>query len=73
MAKAVLMRLYFYYTMDDQQLTAVGGAANSTSLLNADKTTGYGFELDTQWVLSDELNATFNLSYNKTEIKDNRF
>jgi len=43
----------FYYTMDDQQLTAV-----------------YGFELDSEWVLSDELNATFNLSYNKTELKD---
>ncbi|MDN3393202.1 MULTISPECIES: TonB-dependent receptor [unclassified Pseudoalteromonas] len=60
----------FYYTMDDQQLTAVGGDTNSSSLINADKTTGYGFELDTQWVLSDEFNATFNLSYNKTEIKD---
>ncbi|MBA6409456.1 TonB-dependent receptor [Pseudoalteromonas sp. 5Ae-yellow] len=61
----------FYYTMDDQQLTAVGGGANFNRLVNADKTTGYGFELDTQWVLSDEFNATFNLSYNKTEIKDN--
>ena len=60
----------FYYTMDDQQLTAVGGNTNSNRLINADKTTGYGFELDSQWVLSDEFNATFNLSYNKTEIKD---
>ena len=60
----------FYYTMDDQQLTAVGGGANFNRLLNADKTTGYGFELDSEWVLSDELNATFNLSYNKTELKD---
>ncbi|WP_404340708.1 TonB-dependent receptor [Pseudoalteromonas mariniglutinosa] len=61
----------FYYTMDDQQLTAVGGGANFNRLLNADKTTGYGFELDTEWVLTDELNATFNLSYNNTELKDN--
>ncbi|ASM49286.1 iron complex outermembrane recepter protein [Pseudoalteromonas espejiana DSM 9414] len=61
----------FYFTMDDQQLTAVGGGANFNRLVNADKTTGYGFELDTEWVLSDEFNATFNLSYNKTEIKDN--
>jgi len=60
----------FYYTMNDQQLTAVGGTANTTRLLNADKTTGYGFELDTEWVLTDELNATFNLSYNNTELKD---
>jgi len=56
--------------MNDQQLTAVGGDNNSNRLLNADKTTGYGFELDSEWVLSDELNATFNLSYNKTELKD---
>ncbi|WP_392343296.1 TonB-dependent receptor [Pseudoalteromonas prydzensis] len=61
----------FYYQMDDQQLTAVGGGANFNRLVNADKTTGYGFELDTEWVLTDELNATFNLSYNKTELKDN--
>ncbi|WP_105255245.1 TonB-dependent receptor [Pseudoalteromonas sp. T1lg75] len=61
----------FYYNMDDQQLTAVGGGANFNRLVNADKTTGYGFELDTQWVLTDNLNATFNLSYNNTELKDN--
>ena len=61
----------FYFQMDDQQLTAVGGGANFNRLINADKTTGYGFELDTEWVLTDELNATFNLSYNKTELDDN--
>ncbi|KTF16265.1 TonB-dependent receptor [Pseudoalteromonas sp. H105] len=61
----------FYFQMDDQQLTAVGGGANFNRLVNADKTTGYGFELDTEWVLTDELNATFNLSYNKTELDDN--
>ncbi|MCG7571428.1 TonB-dependent receptor [Pseudoalteromonas sp. CNC9-20] len=60
----------FYYTMDDQQLTAVGGGANFNRLVNADETTGYGFEVDTQWVLTDNLNATFNLSYNNTELKD---
>jgi len=60
----------FYFQMDDQQLTAVGGDANFNRLINADKTTGYGFELDTEWVLTDELNATFNLSYNKTELSD---
>ncbi|MCO7186902.1 MULTISPECIES: TonB-dependent receptor [unclassified Pseudoalteromonas] len=60
----------FYFQMDDQQLTAVGGGSNFNRLINADKTTGYGFELDTEWVLTDELNATFNLSYNKTELDD---
>ena len=60
----------FYYQMNDQQLTAVGGGSNFNRLVNADKTTGYGFELDTEWVLTDELNATFNLSYNNTELQD---
>jgi iron complex outermembrane receptor protein len=60
----------FYYQMNDQQLTAVGGDANFNRLINADKTTGYGIELDSEWVLTDELNATFNLSYNKTELSD---
>jgi iron complex outermembrane receptor protein len=60
----------FYFQMDDQQLTAVGGGANFNRLINADKTTGYGFEVDSEWVLTDELNATFNVSYNKTEIDD---
>ena len=50
--------------------TAVGGGANFNRLVNADKTTGYGFELDTEWVLTDNLNATFNLSYNNTELDD---
>ncbi|WP_440055214.1 TonB-dependent receptor [Pseudoalteromonas sp. T1lg65] len=58
----------YYFEMDDQQLTAVGGGANFNRLLNADKTTGYGLELDTEWVLTDNLNATFNLSYNENEI-----
>jgi iron complex outermembrane receptor protein len=60
----------FYYQMDDQQLTAVGGGANFNRLLNADKTTGYGFELDSEWVLADDFFATFNFSYNNTELKD---
>ncbi|AIY65109.1 TonB-dependent receptor [Pseudoalteromonas piratica] len=60
----------FYYQMDDQQLTAVGGDSNFNRLLNADKTTGYGFEMDSEWVLADDLFATFNLSYNNTELKD---
>ncbi len=59
----------FYYQMDDQQLTAVGGNENFNRLINADKTVGYGFELDSEWVLADDLFATFNVSYNNTEIQ----
>jgi iron complex outermembrane receptor protein len=60
----------FYYTMNDQQLTAVGGEANVTRLVNADKTEGQGFELEFDWLPHDQLFFTLGTSYNKTEIKD---
>ncbi|MGA0612406.1 TonB-dependent receptor [Caldimonas sp. KR1-144] len=60
----------FHYTVKDQQLTAVGGAANSNILLNADKTVGQGFELDFQALITDNLLVTAGASYNHTELKD---
>ncbi|RNF85282.1 TonB-dependent receptor [Montanilutibacter psychrotolerans] len=60
----------FHYTVDNQQLNAVGGALNQTILLNADKTVGQGFELDLDAYLTDNLMVTFGASYNDTEIKD---
>jgi iron complex outermembrane receptor protein len=60
----------FYYTMNDQQLTAVGGEANVTRLVNADKTEGQGFELEFEWLPQDQIFFTLGTSYNKTEIKD---
>jgi iron complex outermembrane recepter protein len=60
----------FYYEVKDQQLTAVGGAANANILLNAEKTVGQGFEMDFQAYLTDHLLVTLGSSYNDTEIKD---
>ena len=60
----------YYFTMDDQQLTAVGGDANTNRLLNADETVGYGFELDAEYAVTPELLLTAAMSYNDTEIKD---
>jgi len=60
----------FYYEVKDQQLTAVGGAANSNILLNAKKSTGQGFELDSQAFLTDNLLATLGVGYADTKIKD---
>ncbi len=60
----------FYYTVDNQQLIAVGGARNTSRLLNADKTVGKGFEIDAQAYLTDNLLVTLGSSYNDTEIKD---
>jgi iron complex outermembrane receptor protein len=60
----------FRYTVKDQQLTAVGGAANANILLNAEKAVGQGFELDLQAILGDRLLATLGLGYNDTKIRD---
>ena len=68
--KARLSFGVFKYTVKDQQLTAVGGAANSNVLLNAKKTEGQGFELDLQAYVTNNLLATIGASYNDTKIKD---
>jgi iron complex outermembrane receptor protein len=60
----------FYYRVKDQQLTAVGGAANANILLNAEESVGQGFELDLQAYVTDNLLVTLGSSYNDTEIKD---
>ena len=60
----------FSYTVKDQQLTAVGGAANFNRLINAAKTVGSGFELDMEAYLTDNLLLTVSGSINDTEIKD---
>lgn len=60
----------FKYTINDQQLTAVGGQTNFNTLVNADRTVGSGFELDADAYLTDHLLVTAGLSYNDTEIDD---
>ncbi|HVR30755.1 MAG TPA: TonB-dependent receptor [Thermoanaerobaculia bacterium] len=60
----------FDYEVDGQQLVAVGGQFNTATLLNADKTDGYGFELDLEFAPTSEWLFTTGLSYNHTEIKD---
>jgi iron complex outermembrane receptor protein len=60
----------FYYQIDDIQFSAIGGGANNTALINADKGTGYGFEIDAQYLVTDNLTLTAGYSYNHTEIQD---
>lgn len=60
----------FHYRVKDQQLTAVGGAANANILLNANESTGQGFEFDLEAYLTDNLLVTLGSSYNDTEIQD---
>ena len=61
----------FYFTMDDQQLTSVGGGSNTARLLNADETVGYGFEVDSEYLLNENISLTASVSYNNTELNDN--
>lgn len=60
----------FLYTLEDQQLTIVGGLNNTVALFNADESEGYGFEADVEALITDNFVVTGGLSYNKTEIKD---
>src|SRR5690606_10208759 len=59
-----------YYTIDDMQLSAIGGNTNSNVLVNADKGRGIGVDLDTEILLTDNLVVTFGGSWNDTEIDD---
>ena len=60
----------FYYNVDDMQLSIIGGASNLNQVINANKGTATGFELDLQWLINDNFMATFGAAYNDTEIKD---
>jgi iron complex outermembrane recepter protein len=68
--RARLAASVFQYRVKDKQLTAGSGVINMNQLINADKVTGQGVELDFQAVLSDTLRMTLGTSYNDTEIKD---
>jgi outer membrane receptor protein involved in Fe transport len=60
----------FYYTVEDPQFTAVGGAGNLVQLVNANKGEAYGFELDTAFQITPEFLVTLGVAYNNTEIQD---
>ena len=60
----------FYYTVSDLQLSAVGGAGNLIQLINADEGVGYGIEIDSEFLISDNLQITAGFSWNETELQD---
>ncbi|MEQ1542229.1 MAG: TonB-dependent receptor [Novosphingobium sp.] len=60
----------FYFSTKDMQLTAVGGASNFTTLINAKKVDGYGFEAELEAKPAKGLTLTAGVSYNHNEIKD---
>jgi iron complex outermembrane receptor protein len=60
----------FHYDVKDQQLSAVGGTQNVTTLVSAKKAQGQGVEFSLDAYLTDTLLLTMNGSYNMTKIKD---
>ncbi len=60
----------FYYEVDDMQLSVIGGAGNVNQVINARKGEATGFELDFDWLITDNLLLGFGAAYNNTEIKD---
>jgi iron complex outermembrane receptor protein len=60
----------YVFEMSDQQITAVGGTTNTATLLNIEKTEGYGLETDIQWTPTAHWLMTFGASWNPTEIVD---
>jgi iron complex outermembrane receptor protein len=61
----------FYYEIKDQQLSAIGGGGNFVQLINADKGTGKGIDLEGEFLITDNFLMTVGYSYTDTEIKDN--
>lgn len=60
----------FWYEIDDIQLSAIGGESQGNRLINADKGTGKGLEIDLEYLVSDNLTLTAGYGYNDTELED---
>jgi iron complex outermembrane recepter protein len=60
----------FYFTTDDLQLTAVGGASNFTTLFNTRNVDGYGLEAELEATPVERLNFTAGISLNNNRIND---
>ena len=68
--RARLNANFYYYTVDDQQFSIIGGAGNVNQVVNADKGVGWGIEADAEMLLTDNFFVSAGFSYNNTEIKD---
>ncbi|MBB4212733.1 iron complex outermembrane receptor protein [Rhodothalassium salexigens DSM 2132] len=60
----------YWYEINGQQLTAVGGGDNLIRLVNADRGVGYGFEADARVQILEGLSATAAFAWTKTELQD---
>ena len=60
----------FYYEIDDQQFSIIGGAGNLNQVINADKGVGFGFEIDAEYLVADNLLIGAGFGFADTEIQD---
>lgn len=60
----------FWFQVDNQQITQVGGLFNTATLISVAQTDGYGFEAELEWLVTDSLAITGGFSYNFTKIDD---
>jgi iron complex outermembrane receptor protein len=60
----------FYYVIEDQQFSAIGGGGNFTRLINAEEGEAYGVELEGEFAVTERLTLTASYAYNHTEIQD---
>lgn len=60
----------YYYSVNDQQFSIIGGAGNVNQVVNADKGVGYGVEADAEFLLTENFFVAAGVSYNHTEIQD---
>lgn len=68
--RARLNAAVFYYTIEDQQFSAIGGLGNFNQLVNADEGEAYGIEIEGELQVTDNFFVTTAFSYANTEIKD---
>jgi iron complex outermembrane receptor protein len=60
----------FAYEVDDMQLSIIGGASNTNQVVNSDKGEAVGFEVDLQWLMTDNLLVSGGVAFNDTELND---
>lgn len=68
--RARLNATAYYYTIDDQQFSIIGGTGNLNQVINADEGIGWGFEVDAEALLTENFYVAAGFAYNNTEIND---
>ncbi len=60
----------YQFNINDFQLTKIGGAGHTNSLVNAENVTGHGFEVNFEFFASASLLLDAGFSFNETSIDD---